>query len=274
MNFSSLLPISCLGCRYKIKTAVERLRTVECETSGADRGCFGQASRFGYGTAPRDRAGFDLHAARAGDALLFAWAALTAALFSICLSSATKRNRSPSPSENKLPTTHKRAKRTALATIKQTRLSRSSAGVITTSIPTSAPDMLLSSFTMPRQCLFPTDCQDGAPLWRDLGGRSGRHRPRCFGPIVLNPRIRILGHAPLPPNPATRKPCILKTGAYDAQWVEVEGLHPRVIEYPASWCCTWSCPMDHPRCPAQRSGRNVLQPRRRPGPASCQRRPK
>ena len=56
--------------------------------------------------------------------------------------------------------------------------------------------------------------------------------PADFGPIVDNPQIAILGSAPLPPNPPRVSLAILKTGTYDAQWVEVEGSIHRVIEYP------------------------------------------
>jgi len=52
-----------------------------------------------------------------------------------------------------------------------------------------------------------------------------------FGPVVGSPRISILGHSPLPPNPTRVNLAILKTGDEDAQWVEVEGSVHRVIEY-------------------------------------------
>ena len=61
---------------------------------------------------------------------------------------------------------------------------------------------------------------------------QGVTTPAGFGPIVANPTISILGRAPLPPNPPRVSLAILKTGAYDAQWVEVEGTVHRVIEYP------------------------------------------
>jgi diguanylate cyclase (GGDEF)-like protein len=56
--------------------------------------------------------------------------------------------------------------------------------------------------------------------------------PGGFGPIVDNPQISIVGRAPLPPNPPRVSLAVLKTGAVDAQWVEVEGTVHRVIEYP------------------------------------------
>jgi diguanylate cyclase (GGDEF)-like protein len=52
-----------------------------------------------------------------------------------------------------------------------------------------------------------------------------------FGSVVKYPQIRVLGRAPLPPHPPRVSLAILKTGAYDAQWVEVEGSVHQVIEY-------------------------------------------
>jgi diguanylate cyclase (GGDEF)-like protein len=60
----------------------------------------------------------------------------------------------------------------------------------------------------------------------------GVSAPGGFGPIVKYPRIRVLGRAPLPPHPPRVDLAILKTGAYDARWVEVEGSVHQVIEYP------------------------------------------
>jgi diguanylate cyclase (GGDEF)-like protein len=60
----------------------------------------------------------------------------------------------------------------------------------------------------------------------------GVSAPGGFGPIVSNPQIRVLGRAPLPPYAPRVSLALLKTGAYDAQWVEVEGSVHRVIEYP------------------------------------------
>jgi diguanylate cyclase (GGDEF)-like protein len=60
---------------------------------------------------------------------------------------------------------------------------------------------------------------------------NGVSAPGGFGPIVKNPRIRILGRAPLPSHPPRVSLAILKTGAYDAQWVEVEGSVHQLIEY-------------------------------------------
>jgi hypothetical protein len=60
----------------------------------------------------------------------------------------------------------------------------------------------------------------------------GVTKPGGFGPIVDKPQILILGRAPFPPNPPRVSLALLKTGAYDAQWVEVEGSVHRVTEYP------------------------------------------
>jgi diguanylate cyclase (GGDEF)-like protein len=72
-----------------------------------------------------------------------------------------------------------------------------------------------------------------APLFAGaLVDVRGVSAPGGFGPIVDKPQIRILGRAPLPPNPPRVSLALLKTGAYDAQWVEVEGSVHRVTEYP------------------------------------------
>jgi diguanylate cyclase (GGDEF)-like protein len=59
----------------------------------------------------------------------------------------------------------------------------------------------------------------------------GVSAPGSFGPVIHNTVIRILGRAPLPPNPPRVSLSLLKTGVEDAQWVEVEGSVHRVIEY-------------------------------------------
>ena len=60
----------------------------------------------------------------------------------------------------------------------------------------------------------------------------GVSAPGGFGPIVKYPRIQVLGRAPLPSHPPRVGLALLKTGAYDAQWVEVEGSVHQVVEYP------------------------------------------
>ncbi len=62
----------------------------------------------------------------------------------------------------------------------------------------------------------------------DVQGVSG---PGGFGPIVVEPRIRIIGHSQLPANPPRETLPHLETGAQDAQWVEVEGTIHGVLEY-------------------------------------------
>jgi diguanylate cyclase (GGDEF)-like protein len=51
-----------------------------------------------------------------------------------------------------------------------------------------------------------------------------------FGPVVKEPQIRVIGYAPLPPNPPRISLPRLETGAEDAQWVEVEGTIHAVYE--------------------------------------------
>jgi diguanylate cyclase (GGDEF)-like protein len=55
-----------------------------------------------------------------------------------------------------------------------------------------------------------------------------------FGPVVVKPRITVIGHAPLPPNPPRVSLLHLKTGAEDAQWVEVEGTIHAVADFAGS----------------------------------------
>ena len=62
----------------------------------------------------------------------------------------------------------------------------------------------------------------------------GVSAPGGFGPIVDNSQFRVLGRAPLPPHPPRVDFATLKTGAEDAQWVEVEGTIHRVIEFSSS----------------------------------------
>jgi len=62
----------------------------------------------------------------------------------------------------------------------------------------------------------------------DVQGVSG---PGGFGPVVVLPQIRAIGHSPLPANPPQESLSHLETGAEDAQWVEVEGIIHDVVEY-------------------------------------------
>jgi diguanylate cyclase (GGDEF)-like protein len=169
-------------------------------------------------------------------ALPLRWAALTAALFFICLSSASQaRTVATSHPDGELPT---------ITTAREAHsLSNDQAkhgypvhlrGVITYFDPdfgTGYAAVFLHDAT--GSVYFQPTVKDGAPLYAGaLVDVQGVTALGGFGPIVLNPRIRILGHAPLPQNPPHVNLAILKTGAYDAQWVEVEGSIHRVIEYP------------------------------------------
>jgi len=62
----------------------------------------------------------------------------------------------------------------------------------------------------------------------DVRGVSGRG---TFGPIVTEPQIRVIGRASLPANPPRVSLLHLKTGAEDAQWIEVEGTVHAVSVY-------------------------------------------
>lgn len=212
---------------------------MECETSGADRGCFGQRGRNLDTTQRRGTDPVSAYARpRLECALPLWWAALTAALFSICLSSASQaQSVTPSPSERELPTlttarqahnlTSEEAKRSYPVHLR---------GVVTYFDPdfgTGQPAIFIHDATggifikhspMRAEQLF-------AGALVDVRGVSA---PGGFGPVVGNPQIRILGRAPLPPNPPRVSLDLLKTGAEDAQWVEVEGSIHRVIEYPHS----------------------------------------
>jgi diguanylate cyclase (GGDEF)-like protein len=85
------------------------------------------------------------------------------------------------------------------------------------------------------ELLCKVTCKAADPLFvgalLDVRGVSA---PGGFGPVVGNPVLRVLGSAPLPPNPTRVGFADLKTGAYDAQWVEVEGSIHRVVEYSRS----------------------------------------
>jgi len=78
-------------------------------------------------------------------------------------------------------------------------------------------------------------CEASKPLFVGaLVDVRGVSAPGGFGPVVQSREIRILGSAPLPPNPPRVSLAVLKTGTEDAQWVEVEGSVHQVIEYPHS----------------------------------------
>ena len=54
----------------------------------------------------------------------------------------------------------------------------------------------------------------------EIDGVSG---PGAFAPIVAQPRVRVLGHEPLPPAKRVH-PQDLRTGQEDSQWIEIEGV--------------------------------------------------
>ncbi len=60
---------------------------------------------------------------------------------------------------------------------------------------------------------------------RGLSGKGG------FGPIVVQPYLRAIGHASLPANPRRASLARLESGSEDAQWVQVEGTIHAVIQY-------------------------------------------
>jgi diguanylate cyclase (GGDEF)-like protein len=75
-------------------------------------------------------------------------------------------------------------------------------------------------------------CKAADPLFVGaLVDVHGVSAPGGFGPVVGNPQIRVLGRAPLPQNPPQVTLAELRTGAEDAQWVQVEGSVHQVTEY-------------------------------------------
>jgi len=52
----------------------------------------------------------------------------------------------------------------------------------------------------------------------------------AFGPIIVQPRIQVIGHSQLPQDALPVSRNLLFTGAEDGQWVEVEGIVHRVID--------------------------------------------
>jgi diguanylate cyclase (GGDEF)-like protein len=169
-------------------------------------------------------------------ALPLLWAALTAALFSICLITVCQaQSVTPSSSESKLPTlttalqahslTSKEAKRSYPVHLR---------GVVTFFDPDYGTGFAAIFIHDDTGSIFVSQTSKlAAPLFAGaLVDVRGVTKPGGLGPIVDNPQIRILGRAPLPPNPPRVSLALLKTGAYDAQWVEVEGSVHRVTEYP------------------------------------------
>jgi signal transduction histidine kinase/DNA-binding response OmpR family regulator len=88
--------------------------------------------------------------------------------------------------------------------------------------------------------LFLADSSDG--IFADARGQAaaimepgdivqvdGTSGPGDIAPVILRPAIRVLGHGRLPDAPLVSFDR-LSTGAYDARWVEVEGIVRSVIE--------------------------------------------
>jgi diguanylate cyclase (GGDEF)-like protein len=53
---------------------------------------------------------------------------------------------------------------------------------------------------------------------------TGESNPGDFGPNISNGHLRVIGSAPLPPNPPRQSMTHLLTGSEDAQWVELEAV--------------------------------------------------
>jgi diguanylate cyclase (GGDEF)-like protein len=163
------------------------------------------------------------------------WLILTAALFSICLPTANQaQSFAPSPSEDKLLTLTTARQAHSLSNEKAIRaIPVHLRGVITyldlnpdSGIAAIFIHDASGSVYVGQASKLAKDLFVGALV--DVRGISA---PGRFGPIIVNPQIRVVGHAPLPPNPPRVSLAVLKTGAFDAQWVEVQGSVHRVIEY-------------------------------------------
>lgn len=59
---------------------------------------------------------------------------------------------------------------------------------------------------------------------------EGFSGPGDFAPVIVEPRIGVVGESPLPPNPPRMSLTHLSTGAEDGQWVEVECIVRSVVE--------------------------------------------
>ncbi len=207
------------------------------ETSVTDRVCFGKRDQ-NLDTARR-RGNEPVSAcARPGlkCELPLRWAALTAALFSICLSSASQTQ--------SVTTSHPKGELPTLTTAREAHsLSSEEAkrsypvhlrGVITFFDPDYGTGLAAIFIHDDTGSVFVSQTSKlAASLFAGaLVDVHGVTKLGGFGSIVDKPQIRILGRAPLPPNPPRVSLALLKTGAYDAQWVEVEGSVHRVTEYP------------------------------------------
>lgn len=207
-----------------------------CDISGNDRDRYSPRCRD-LNTTWRTRIGrvSVCEKARQRSELRHRWVALTAILFFICFSSASQAQSFTSwPLRRKPPT---------LTTARQAHgLSDEEAirafpvhlrGVVTYFDP---------DFGTGNAAIFIHDATGGiyvgeaskqaAQLFVGaLVDVQGVSAPGGFGPIVINPQIRIQGRAPLPQSAPRVSIARLNTGADDAQWVEVEGSVHDIVEY-------------------------------------------
>ena len=207
------------------------------EISVTDRVCYGQHDRDSDKAQRRGKEQVSA-CARPGleCALPLRWAALTAVLLSFCLSSASQaQSVTLSPSEKTIPAittalqAHSLSNKEAMRT-----LPVHLRGVITYFDPDFGTGLAAIFIHDATGSVFISQTSKlAASLFAGaLVDVRGVTKPGGFGPIVDNPQFRILGRAPFPPNPPRVSLALLKTGAYDAQWVEVEGSVHRITEYP------------------------------------------
>ena len=165
--------------------------------------------------------------------------ALTATLFSICLSSSSQvQSAPPSPPDHNLPLLST-ARAAHSLTDEQARRAYPVhlQGVITYFDPdfgTGQPAIFIHDATggIFIKMICKLTCKAADPLFVGaLVDVRGVSAPGGFGPVVGSPQIRILGRAPLPARPPRVNFAKLRTGDEDAQWVEVEGAVHHVIEY-------------------------------------------
>lgn len=211
-----------------------------CEISVGDRDCYGPRCRDLNTTW---RTGIErvsvCEPPRPERALPLRWAALHAALFFICLSSASQaQSVASSPPDRNLPTlTTARAAHSLTDEEARRAYPVHLRGVITYFDPdfgTGQPAIFIHDATggVFIKMICKLTCKAADPLFVGaLVDVRGVSAPGGFGPVVGNPQIRILGRAPLPSSPPRVNFAKLRNGDEDAQWVEVEGTVHHVIEY-------------------------------------------
>lgn len=206
------------------------------EISVADRDCHGQRGRD-LDTAWRR--GVEQVPVCALPRLKYALprlrSALAAVMFSICLSSASQaQSVIPSPQVGKLPTLTTARQAHSLTNEESMRAYPVHLqGVVTYFDPDYGTGVAATFIHDDTGSIFveQTSKLAGQLFVGALVDVRGVSAPGGFGPIVKYPQIRIIGRAPLPQHPPRVSLANLKTGAYDAQWVEVEGSVHQVIEY-------------------------------------------